>query len=81
MGVWPLEAGLQEQASNHLKLLWSKATVVSVEEKSRQRIVAGENQGDERKRTTDEVSKINGRRQNWWPTQRQDKLRGNLFTA
>jgi hypothetical protein len=31
----PLGAGLQEQASNHLKLLWSKAMVVSVEEKSR----------------------------------------------
>jgi hypothetical protein len=25
---------LQEQASNHLKLLWSKARVVSVEEKA-----------------------------------------------
>ena len=33
MRVWPLEAGLQEQASNHLKLLWSKAMVVSVKEK------------------------------------------------
>ena len=53
----PLGAGLQEQASNHLKLLWSKAMVVSVEEKSRQRIVAGVDQGDEHKRTTDEVSK------------------------
>jgi hypothetical protein len=42
---------LQEQASNHLKLLWSKAMVVSVEEKSRQRIVAGEDHGDEHKRT------------------------------
>ena len=31
----PLGAGLQEQASNHLKLLWPKAMVVSVEEKSR----------------------------------------------
>jgi hypothetical protein len=31
--------------------------VVSVEEKSRHQTVAGENQGDERKRTTDEVSK------------------------
>ena len=30
----PLEAGLQEQASNHLKLLWLRAMVVSVEEKS-----------------------------------------------
>jgi hypothetical protein len=78
---WPLEAGLQEQASNHLKLLWSKAMVVSVKEKSRLRIVAGENQGAERKRTIDEVSKINGRRQNWWLTQRQDKFGGNLFTA
>jgi hypothetical protein len=34
----PLEAGLQEQASNHLKLLWSKARVVSVKEKSRLRL-------------------------------------------
>jgi hypothetical protein len=57
MRVWSLGAGLQEQASNHLKLLWSKAMVVSVEEKSRQRIVAGEDQGGEYKRTTDEVSK------------------------
>jgi hypothetical protein len=30
-----LEAGLQGQASNHLKLLWSKAMVVSVKEKAR----------------------------------------------
>ncbi len=29
----PLGVGLQEQASKHLKLLWSKAMVVSVEEK------------------------------------------------
>ena len=48
---------MQVGASNHLKLLWSKAMVVSVEEKSRQRIVAGVDQGDEYKRTTDEVSK------------------------
>jgi hypothetical protein len=48
---------LQELASNHLKLLWSKATVVSVEEKSRHKTVAGVDQGDERKQTTDEVSK------------------------
>jgi hypothetical protein len=34
MGVWPLEAGLQEWASNHLKLLWSKAMVVSIAEKA-----------------------------------------------
>jgi len=29
-----LGVGLQEQISNHLKLLWLKATVVSVEEKA-----------------------------------------------
>jgi hypothetical protein len=51
---------LQEQASNHLKLRWLNARVVSVKEKSRHRIVAGEDQGDERKRTTDEVSKSTG---------------------
>jgi hypothetical protein len=57
MGDWPPEVDLQEWASNHLKLLWSISMVVSVEEKSRHRTVAGENQGDERKQTTDEVSK------------------------
>jgi len=31
----PLGVGLQERASNHFELLWSKAMVVSVEEKSR----------------------------------------------
>jgi len=30
----PLGAGLQEQAPNHLKLLWSNARVVSVKEKA-----------------------------------------------
>jgi len=30
----PLGVGLQEQASNHLKLLWSRARVVSVKGKS-----------------------------------------------
>ena len=29
----PLEAAMQVEASNHLKLLWSKAMVVSVKEK------------------------------------------------
>jgi len=51
------EAGLQELASNRLKLLWSRARVVSVKEKTRHRTMSGEVQGDERKRTTDEVSK------------------------
>ncbi len=65
MMVWPLEVGFQEQASNHLKLLWSNAMVVSVKEKSRLKIVAGEDHGDERKRTTDQVSKIMRWCQNW----------------
>lgn len=35
----PLEAAIQVEASNHLKLLWSKAMVVSVKEKARQDFV------------------------------------------
>jgi hypothetical protein len=72
---------LQEQASNHLKLLWSKAMVVSVEEKSWHETVAGVDQGDERERTADEVSKIVGQHQNRWLAELRDKSRGNLFTA
>ena len=48
--------------------------VVSVKEKARQD-VSGEDQGDERKRTTDEVSKAIGRRQNWGLSLTQDKSR------
>jgi hypothetical protein len=43
--------------------------------------VAGEVQGDEHKRTTDEVSKLIRRRQNWKLAALQDKPRGNLLTA
>jgi hypothetical protein len=39
-------------------------------------IMSGEVQVDERKRTTDEVSKTKGRRQNWRRTLLQDKSRG-----
>ena len=53
----PLGVGLQERAPNHLKLPWLRAWVVSVKEKSRHKIAAGEGQGDEYKRTIDEVSK------------------------
>jgi len=62
----PLEAGLQEQASNHLKLLWSKARVVSVKEKSRLRLWQVRIR-EMNERTTDEASKARGRRQNWRP--------------
>ena len=54
---WPLGAGLQEQASNHLKLHRLRAVVVSVKERSGQRILAGKGLGDERKRTAGDVSK------------------------
>jgi hypothetical protein len=39
-GRGPPGAGLQEQASNHLKLRWLRARVVSVKEKSWLKIVA-----------------------------------------
>jgi competence transcription factor ComK len=52
----PSEAAIQKEASNSRKLRWSKARVVSVTEKARI-IVSCKIQGDERKRTTDEVSK------------------------
>ncbi len=37
-GTRPLGAGLQEEAPNHLKLLWLRARVVSVREKAWQRL-------------------------------------------
>ena len=55
----PLEVGLQEQTSNRLKLQGLRALVVSVEGKGMAKTVSGEDQGDERERTTDEVSKRN----------------------
>ena len=45
-GGRPSEAALQEEASNHSELLWSKATVVSVREKVSCK-TSGEDQGDE----------------------------------
>jgi hypothetical protein len=70
----PLGVGLQEQAPNHLKLLWSRARVVSVKEKTRHRTMSGEVQGDERKRITDEVSKTKGWRRNWGPSLLQEDI-------
>ncbi len=55
--------------------------VVSVKEKARHKTVSGMDHGDERKRTTDEVSKVSRCRQNWVLVPSQDKPRGNLFTA
>jgi hypothetical protein len=56
----PLGAGLQELASNRLKLHGLRALVVSVEGKGMAKTVSGRIQGDERKRTTAEVSKTKG---------------------
>ena len=50
------EVGNQVLISNHRKLLWPKATVVNVAEKSEQ-IPAGTIGRGERKRTASEVSK------------------------
>jgi len=52
-----LGIGFQEQVPNRLKLHGLKALVVSVEGKGTAKTMSGEVQGDERKRTTDEVSK------------------------
>lgn len=55
--------------------------MVSVKEKAWQKTMSGEDQGDERKRTTSEVSKGKGRCQNWRLIRFQDKSKGNLSTA
>ncbi len=55
--------------------------MVSVKEKARHKTRSGMEHGDERKRTTDEVSKDYGCRQNWDLFLFQDKFGGNLFTA
>jgi hypothetical protein len=47
---------MQVEVSNHLKLLWSKATVVSVKEKAG-KILSGKCYGDEHKRSADKVPK------------------------
>ena len=77
----PLGAGLQELASNRLKLHGLRALVVSVEGKGMAKIMSGEDQGGERKRTTDEVSKSIRRRQNWGLTELQNKSKRDLHTA
>ena len=55
--------------------------MVSVKEKAWQRIMAGEDQGAERKRTTDEVSKRKGWRQNRGLMVTREESRGSLLIA
>ena len=53
----PLGTGLQEQVPNRLRRLWSKAVVVSTKGKGLGRTRSGDGQEEDRKGTTDEVSK------------------------
>jgi len=72
---------LQEQASNHLKLLWSKAMVVSVKEKSRLRLwqvrIRETSEGEPLMR----CRKQKGGVKTGGLSDLQDESRGNLFTA
>ena len=53
----PLGIGLQEQVPNRLQRLWLKAMVVSAEGKGLERTRSGDRQEEDRKGTTDDVSK------------------------
>jgi hypothetical protein len=53
----PLGTGWQEQVPNHLRRLWSKAMVVSTEGKGLGRTRSGDWQEEDRKGTTDDMSK------------------------
>src|SRR5262249_31121197 len=59
----PLGVGLQEQAPNHLRRLWPKATVVNAEGKGSDVTGSGYGQEEDCKGTTAEVSKLYRR----WP--------------
>lgn len=79
-GGRPSEAVLQEEASNHSKLRWLKAKVVSVREKVSSK-ASGEGQGDEEiepllkcRKYIDEI-KTEGR------SLTREKFGGNLFTG
>jgi hypothetical protein len=71
---------LQEQASNRLKLLWSKAMVVSVEEKSWHRLWQVWIKETSASEPLMRCRKL-GQHQNWGLAELRDKSRGNLFTA
>src|SRR5499427_1761883 len=68
----PLGVGLQEQAPNHLRRLWPKATVVNAEGKGSDVTGSGDRQEEDRKGITDEVSKVSRR----WPKPRSGSCRG-----
>ena len=70
----PLGTGWQEQVPNHLRRLWSKALVVSTEGKGLERTRSGDWQEEDRKGTTDDVSKAKGRCRNRRESLLRDKL-------
>ena len=53
----PLGTGLQEQGPNQLRRLWAKAMVVSTGGKGLERTRSADWQEEDRKGTTDDVSK------------------------
>lgn len=74
------EAALQEEASNHFKLRWLRAKVVSVREKVSYKI-SGKDQGDEAIKPLLKCRKrINGIKTEGESLTR-DKLSENLFTG
>jgi len=77
----PLGAGLQEQASNHLKLLRSKALVVSVEEKAWQGLCQVGIKEMSESEPLMRCRKIRDGVKTGVLAGLQDKFRGNLFTA
>jgi len=76
-----LGAGLQEQASNHLKLLRSKALVVSVEEKAWQGLCQVGIKEMSESEPLMRCRKIRDGVKTGVLAGLQDKFRGNLFTA
>src|ERR1039458_10280637 len=78
----PLEVGLQERTSNHLRRLWPKAMVVSAKGKGPALTGSGIRQEEDRKGTTVEVSKAMRRCQNRGViTTAGQSSDGNLFTG
>jgi len=78
----PLGTGVQELVSNHLRRLWSRAMVVSAEGKGSAMTGSGDRQEEDRKGTTDEVSKTlldDGQNRGWYVP--RDELRRYLFTG
>lgn len=79
-GGRPSEAALQEEASNHSKLRWSKAKVVSVREKVSYKI-SGKDQRDEAIKPLLKCRKRIDEIKTEEESLTRDKLSGNLFTG